>query len=343
MDLRRRGPGRRDPGRALLSGTGRRALLAGLAGTGTAAFLTACTADGGVPGNRSGTATGAGTGPPTSSPAASPSPTPTPVPELPGGGTRLFPGRRMVALYGTPGTGSLGVLGEQDVDEAIARAAELAAEYQPYSEEPVIPAFEIIATVATAAPGPTGDYSTPVERERLRTWVEAAGEADTYVVLDLQPGTMDFPTQARMFEDLLAQPHVGLALDPEWRLRPGQRHMHQIGQVSAAEVNEVTAWLAGLVAEHRLPEKLVILHQFQVRMIPDREDVQPRRGLVLMVHADGNGTPEQKFETWRALKEDLPAGMRLGWKNFIDEDRPTFTPERTMTMVTPRPWFVSYQ
>jgi hypothetical protein len=268
---------------------------------------------------------------------------PAPAAELPGGGTRLFPGRRMVALYGTPGTGSLGMLGEQDVDGAIARAAELAAQYQEYSDEPVIPAFEIIATVATAAPGPTGDYSTPVEHEQLRSWVEAAGEADTYVVLDLQPGTMDFLGQARMFEDLLAQPHVGLALDPEWRLRPGQRHMQQVGQVSAAEINAVTAWLAELVAEHRLPEKLIILHQFQVRMIPDRQDVRRRAGVVLMVHADGHGTPGQKQETWRALKKDLPDGMRLGWKNFVDEDRPTFTPEQTMTTVTPQPWFISYQ
>lgn len=325
-------------------GTSRRALLAGLAGTGTAAFLTACSPDAGTAGS-AGTATGAGAAAPTSSapPSPTPTPTPAPVPELPGGGTTLFPGRRMVALYGTPGTSSLGLLGEQDIDEALERAAELAAEYQPYSEERVIPAFEIISTVATAAPGPTGDYTTPVERERLDEWVTKAGEADTYVVLDLQPGTMDFLTQAQMFEDLLKLPHVGLALDPEWRLKPGERHMRQIGQVSAEEVNEVTAWLAELVEENRLPEKLVILHQFQVRMIPDREDIVNREGLALMVHADGNGTPELKQETWGVLKKDLPEGWYLGWKNFIDEDSPTFTPEQTMTDVTPAPWFVSYQ
>ena len=265
------------------------------------------------------------------------------VPELPGGGTTLFPGRRMVALYGTPGTSSLGLLGEQDLDAALERAAELAAEYQPFSEEPVIPAFEIITTVATAAPGPTGDYTTPVERGRLTEWVQRAGEADTYVMLDLQPGTQDFLTQARQFEDLLSLPHVGLALDPEWRLKPGQRHMRQIGSVSANEVNEVTAWLAELVEEHRLPEKLVILHQFKTMMLPDRERIASREGLAVMVHVDGNGTPEQKQETWRVLKEDLPDDWTLGWKNFIDEDWPTFTPEQTMTDVTPQPWFVSYQ
>ncbi|MFC7402882.1 hypothetical protein [Citricoccus sp. GCM10030269] len=325
------------------TGLSRRRLLTGLGGLGAATVLAGCTPTVEPSPSDGGSSASGATPPSGSTPSTTPTPTPPPVPELPGGGTTLFPDRRMVALYGTPGTGSLGVLGEQDVDEALTRVADLAKEYQQYSEEPVIPAFEVIATVASSAGGPTGDYTTPVDPDRLAVWVEAAGKADTYVVLDLQPGTQDFPTQAASFESLLRQPHVGLALDPEWRLQPGQRHMEQIGQVSAAEINETTAWLAELVAEHRLPEKLVILHQFRTQMIPDRAAVKPREGLALMVHADGNGSAEQKLETWRSLKKDLPSGTHLGWKNFIDEDAPTFTPERTMTEVTPQPWFVSYQ
>ena len=69
--------------------------------------------------------------------------------ELPGGGQVLFPGRRLVALYGHPGTSSLGVLGEQGPEESVERAQQLASEYEPFSDEPVLPAFEIIATVAS--------------------------------------------------------------------------------------------------------------------------------------------------------------------------------------------------
>src|SRR5690606_21210040 len=74
--------------------------------------------------------------------------------ELPGGGQVVFPGRRFVALYGHPGTPALGVLGEQPVDAAVARAREMAAGYEGLVAEPVVPAFEIITTVASAAPGP---------------------------------------------------------------------------------------------------------------------------------------------------------------------------------------------
>ncbi|WP_366937648.1 hypothetical protein [uncultured Corynebacterium sp.] len=73
--------------------------------------------------------------------------------ELPGGGL-VFPGRRMVALYGHPSDGALGALGEQDPAASVARVRELAAQYQELSAEPVVPAFEIIATVASGAPRP---------------------------------------------------------------------------------------------------------------------------------------------------------------------------------------------
>lgn len=79
--------------------------------------------------------------------------------ELPGGGL-VFPGRRMVALYGHPSDGALGALGEQDPAASVARVRELAAQYQELSAEPVVPAFEIIATVASGAP-PARTAATP--------------------------------------------------------------------------------------------------------------------------------------------------------------------------------------
>jgi hypothetical protein len=47
--------------------------------------------------------------------------------QLPGGGQRFFPDRRFVALYGAPGTGALGVLGEQGVAATVQRAADAAS------------------------------------------------------------------------------------------------------------------------------------------------------------------------------------------------------------------------
>ncbi len=263
--------------------------------------------------------------------------------QLPGGGQIVFPDRRMVALYGTPGTASLGLLGEQDIDGAIKRAKKYAEEYQPHSKEKVQPAFEIIATVASASAGKDGKYSSYVPVERLEPWVKAAQEAGVYVVLDLQPGRNDFLTQAKHYEKLLTYPNVGIAYDPEWRLKPGQRHMVQIGSVDAAELNRANDWLAELTRKQKLPQKIVILHQFTRSMIRDRAALDTSHPeLAMVVHADGNGTPGMKMATWKNLRLDLPDGIWMGWKNFIDEDSPTFTPKKTFD-IDPKPWFVSYQ
>ncbi|MDX1621079.1 MAG: hypothetical protein R3320_08825, partial [Nitriliruptorales bacterium] len=262
--------------------------------------------------------------------------------ELPGGGQLLFPDRRIVALYGTPGSSALGVLGEQPVDAAIERAIEQAAAYQPFSDEPVIPAFEIITTVASGSAGPDGDYSTERSVDEIAPWVDAAAAAGVYVVLDLQPGRTDFLTQAKRYEELLAKPHVGLALDPEWRLGPTQRHLVQIGGVDAAEVNEVSAWLAALVRERALPQKLLIVHQFKLSMIRDRAALVAHPELATLIQMDGQGGQGVKLATWGAILRDPPAGVWWGWKNFHDEDQPTRSPEATMAL-EPKPFFVSYQ
>ncbi len=264
--------------------------------------------------------------------------------ELPGGGQLLFPARRLVALYGNPEGPALGVLGEQGVEAAIERARALAETYATISEAPVVPTFEIIATVASAAPGPTGDWSRRSRRDILEHWVDAAEEAGVYVVLDLQPGTTDLLTQAREFEDLLARPHVGLALDPEWRLAPGQRHLRQIGSVSAAEVNRVADWLSELVRTHALPQKLLLVHQFKLSMIRDRATLDTDHPeLAVAIQMDGQGGQGVKLDTWRTITTTAPPdGLWWGWKNFYDED-PTVRSPTDVLSLEPSPMFVSYQ
>ena len=263
--------------------------------------------------------------------------------QLPAGGQLVLPGKLYVALYGHPGSSALGVLGEQGVAETVARAKRLAAEYEAAgSTVPVVPTFEIITTVASSALG-DGDYSDESELEQVRPLVEAAGREGVYVVLDLQPGYDDFLTQAKMYEELLALPHVGLALDPEWRLKPGERHMRQIGRVSAAEVNSVVTWLADLTRDRELPQKMLLLHQFKTFMLEDRDQIDLSRDeLSVVTQMDGHGAPSTKLETWNLLRPGTREGMRWGWKNFYDEDSPTLTPAQTLA-VEPTPVFVSYQ
>ncbi|KGM15449.1 hypothetical protein N867_08380, partial [Actinotalea fermentans ATCC 43279 = JCM 9966 = DSM 3133] len=267
--------------------------------------------------------------------------------ELPGGGQLVFTGpatgRRMVAMYGSPGIPALGILGEQDVTASIARAQGLAAEYQALTTDVVVPAFEIIATIADRPAGADGNYSNELPVEAFVPWVEAALEAGVYVVLDLQPGRTDFVTQARLYESLLLYPNVGLALDPEWRLGPDQVHLRQIGSVGIDEVNAVGDYLSELTRTHHLPQKLLVLHQFMQRMVDGRERLDTADPAVqVLIHVDGQGSQGAKAGTWANILQGAPANVVWGWKNFIHEDVPMATPQQTY-QVQPLPHFVSYQ
>ncbi|STC70289.1 cell wall-binding repeat-containing protein [Corynebacterium pilosum] len=264
--------------------------------------------------------------------------------ELPGGGGLVFPGRRMIALYGHPSGDALGLMGEQPPAEAVERLKPIIEEYQQFEDQPVIPAFEIIVTVASEFPGEDGDYSNEGAPEGFIGYIDAITEAGGYAVLDLQPGRATFLEQAKRYEELLKRPNVGLAIDPEWRIGPDELPMQRIGNTTAAEINEVSQWLADLTRENNLPQKAFVVHQFQHQMVRDRDQVDTSHPeLAFVLHADGHGTPDLKFETWNALREGLSDEWFMAWKNFIDEDTPTFTPQQTYETVDPRPWFVSYQ
>jgi hypothetical protein len=164
-----------------------------------------------------------------------------------------------------------------------------------------------------------------------------------YVILDLQAGRASLLAQAKLYKPLLMLPDVGLAVDPEWKLLPGQRPLRQIGSVSIGQVNGVVRWLAALTARYRLPQKLLVLHQFMLSMISNEQRLDTSHGdLAIVIHMDGQGTPANKDQTWDAVTSAAPPGVFFGWKNFFVKDHPMMSPQQTMAR-TPLPVMISYQ
>jgi len=247
-----------------------------------------------------------------------------------------------VALYGHPGAPVLGSLGEQDVDAAVRRARRVARDYAA-SGRPVVATFEIITTVASSSAGTDGDYSNEFPESTFGPWIDAAADADMHVVLDLQPGRDTFPSQLAEIEDLLAHPHVSLALDPEWRVGPDQRPGGgRIGTVDGTEVNATIDALDQLVRRHDLPPKMLVVHQFTPSMVTNRSIIRGTDNVRVLFQMDGFGSLSLKRGSWDRMVADLPPGALTGWKNFYDEDTPTPTPELTLAQV-PLPTYVSFQ
>jgi hypothetical protein len=283
---------------------------------------------------------------PTQTPAAAPSAPgvstdarPARRAQLPGGGRAIFPGRVLVAFYGTANTGSLGVLGEARPDAITKRLRRAARPFAgPHRTVQIV--YELIASVAQASPGADGDYSSYIAHADVRRYVRAAKRNDALLVLDLQPGRSDFLSQARHFRWALRKPWVGLALDPEWHMGPHEVPAQVVGQVGAAEVNAVSRFVARIVANGKLPQKVFMVHQFRVDMVRHIGNVRQRRGLAMVQHVDGFGTQRQKLATYHAVAR--PNQFHLGFKLFYDEDSNLFKPARVMR-IHPRVQFVSYQ
>jgi hypothetical protein len=258
---------------------------------------------------------------------------------LPRGGHSILPEFRVVAYYGAPQSRELGALGIGSPRGATRR---LLRQAQPYDTErrPVLPALELITVIANADPGDDGKYRSRQPDTTIRRYLRAARRAKALLLLDIQPGRSDFFTEATRLEKWLEQPDVGLALDPEWHVDAGQVPGQVIGHVGAREVNATSAWLAQLVARHKLPEKLFVVHQFTDDMVDERA-LKQRDGLALVLNVDGFGNQAVKKAKYRDFTRQAPA-LRHGFKLFYEEDTDMMRPAEVMRL-RPRPWLVVYE
>lgn len=252
---------------------------------------------------------------------------------------QLLPGHRIVAHYGTGVTAGLGVLGEGSPDAALERVVDAAGGYDSF-DLPVIPAFEFIVTVATADPGDDDSHSLQRSPDEVLPYLERIRSVGGVLVLDLQPGRIPFIDQVRAYEDLLREPDVHLALDPEWSMPGDQVPGEVIGSTDAEAVNEVLDHVDALVRRHGLPQKLVIVHQFLSGMVTARADIVDPETVAVMFHIDGQGPVAAKLGTYRELAVEPP--YFNGFKVFFDEDTRVMTPAEVMA-IEPRPVYVSYQ
>jgi len=265
---------------------------------------------------------------------------PAPLAQLPRGGRVILPKFRVVAFYGAPQDPQLGTLGIGTPHAAGVRLRTLARAYRRLGR-PVLPAMELLASVADAAPGPDGKYRTQQPDAVIARYLKAARQAKALLILDIQPGYADFLTESRHLRKWLEKPDVSLALDPEWHLQPPVIPGQQIGSVDAAEINAVSFWLADIVKKRRLPQKLLLIHRFTQGMIQRQEALKRRPGLALTINVDGFGARPNKIAKYHEFA-GTPDRFFDGFKLFFQEDTNTMKP-RDVAKLRPVPDLVVYE
>ena len=262
-----------------------------------------------------------------------------PRPKLPDGTRRLLPGHRVVAFYGAAGAPVLGVLGTGSPETVWPRLARQARAYRTH-DRAVLPAYELIAYVATGGPGDHHTYATRVPDATIDRYARAAKRHHALLILDIQPGLGSFRADAKTLRPWLRLPYVGLALDPEWKLYGAERPLQHIGHTYASEVNAVSRWLNRLTTARRLPQKLLLVHEFTDDMVRHKDRVAERKRLATVFNVDGFGGRAAKVGKYR----EFAAGRRtpLGFKLFYDADLALLSP-RAVLRLHPAPVVVEYQ
>jgi hypothetical protein len=258
--------------------------------------------------------------------------------QLPRGGRRIFPRFRVVAFDGVPGNPALGPIGRMNPDKAARELERQASAYRTSNRE-LLPAFHLIAVVAQADPGEDGLYRQGLDRAVLDEYLKAARRHDMLLLLDIQPGHAEFIDEVENFESFLREPDVGIALDPEWHLEEGEVPGTNLGSVHADAVNEVAEYMQEIAAEEDLPEKLLLIHQFDASMIENRDEIRDQPRVAVAFSIDGFGSPDLKRGVYRRL---APREQRSGFKLFYEEDYPVMSPDSVLRL-RPQPQVIVYE
>lgn len=264
-------------------------------------------------------------------------------------GTTILPDYRVVAVVGAPGQdASLGRGSIGTPSEGVRYAKdELAPLYA--GDKPVLPAFMLIVTLAKQESN-GGRYSSRLTDAQIQPYLTAARDNGAILILDIQPGRSAWMDEVRHYSKWLKEPDVSLALDPEWKMGPNEIPIVSdvIGRTSASEINEVSAYMQRIIDENKLPQKLLVVHEFKDYQLPDQSQVVDRPGVATVLNVDGVGSMDAKVATYVTLTNPTRGKQfPMGFKLFFDDDTKSgaalMTPDEVMNSLVPRPDFVVYE
>lgn len=261
----------------------------------------------------------------------------------------LLPGHRIVAFYGNPLSKKMGVLGEYPPDVMLAKLDQTVDEWRRADPStPVQPALHLIAVVAQGTPGKDGMYRLRMDTALIEKVYGWAQQRHALLFLDIQVGHSTLQQELPRLLPFLSRPDVHLAIDPEFSMhyeREGLVPGTKIGEMQAADVDYAVRTLSQLVAEKHLPPKLLIVHRFTRKMVPDASKIQLDPRVQVVMDMDGWGPPWLKFDSYRDYEVAEPVeytGFKLFFHNDVKKGDPLLTPVEVLRLL-PHPLYIQYQ
>lgn len=259
----------------------------------------------------------------------------------------ILPFHRIVAYYGNLYSTKMGVLGQYEENEMIAR---LQAEVEKWNladpETPVIPALHYIAVVAQLGAGEDGKYRARMPESEIEKVLKIAEKMNAIVFLDVQVGLSDLESEIPRLEKFLKLPNVHLGIDAEFSMKTGARPGKVVGTFDAVDINFAANFLAKVVKENDLVPKILVVHRYTEKMITNYQNISPLPDVQIVMHMDGWGTEARKKSTYEYFIARQPVqftGFKLFYKNdVLEKGTLMMTPENILKL-RPKPIYIQYQ
>ena len=259
----------------------------------------------------------------------------------------ILPFKRIIAYYGNFYSTGMGVLGQYPEDEMLTRLrAEVAKWNAADPSTPALPAIDYIVTTAQGSAGRDGKYRMRMPDDQIDKALAIAKKVNGIVILDVQVGLSDLPTELPQYEKYLKMPNVHLAIDPEFAMHNGAKPGTVIGSFSFVDVNYAAAYLAKLVRENHLPPKVLIVHRFTEDMVSGYKHIVPLPDVQIVMDMDGWGTPERKLDTYQHFMQYEPVqftGFKLFYKNDLKAPSTRILTPADLLKLNPQPLFIQFQ
>ena len=259
----------------------------------------------------------------------------------------ILPAKRIVAFYGNPLSKRMGVLGELETPQMLARLDTEVAKWNAADPaHPVQPALHLIAVVAQSTPGVAGKYRMRMDSALIEKVYGWARSKNAIMFLDVQVGQGTLQEELPRLLPFLSRPDVHLAIDPEFSMKHNDVPGTRIGTFTAEDVNYASGLLRDLVTQQRLPPKILIVHRFTRDMLTGYKRIALDPRVQIVINMDGWGPPALKRESYRAYVYSYPVeytGFKLFYHNDTKKKGSTLMTPADVLSLNPKPIYIQYQ
>lgn len=243
----------------------------------------------------------------------------------------------------------------------------LAQQYQTLDPtHPTIMAVDLVVNVIKYCSDPVANQwcTAWIDDSAIQPYIQFCQQHNMLLFLDLQLGTEPVSDAVTKYVQkyLTKYPFVELALDTEFHF-PNTPQGHAdaagypccLGWMDASEVNWAIDDLAKIEYQYHLPRKVLIVHQWNTAVLPDKDSIERNPNVSVVLQSDGFGFTSNKLGDYWAFEQNDMIGYG-GYKLFYTYpsgsdcnpgplqtcDQPLQSPADILS-IFPQPLFISYQ